>query len=72
MPQIADLKITNPSITSFDKVVKEEKSCLDKTSVKENTVPKTQFQIDCERGYTVEVARENMHKRLAKLWESKK
>jgi hypothetical protein len=72
MPQVANLKTTSPSITNFDKAHKEEQVVLKTNNAKENTVTKTQFQIDCERGYSVETARANMHKRLAKLWEIKK
>jgi hypothetical protein len=72
MPQVANLEKNSPSISSFDKVHKEEQAVLKTNNAKENTVPKTQFQIDCERGYSVEQLRANMHKRLEKLWNSKK
>jgi hypothetical protein len=72
MQQVADLKTSTPLNESFDNVLKDKLAQENAINLNENILPKTQFQIDCERGYSVEELRANMHKRLAKLWESKK
>jgi len=75
MPHIAGVttkKNIKGEITHVTINIQKHKKTITPVLLQMGVIEKTQFQKDCESGYTIEEARAMSHKHIEQLWKKKK